>query len=880
MTKATSPTPHIHKDLPRTGSPVGHIPKHQLKASPKPSPSPTLLAAQLGAQLASLATNTKQNGHADPTQHQKQPNKLPLAHPPQKQSNGAHSNGARNTAPPKAAANGSATLAGNTSTSTASTPASSSTATGPSRFRGDVPAFNPSGLPLYTHMPYPPPPAAGYPPQYYAQQPLVYGNQMMPYYPFMAYPNYMYQQYPYFVQNQYPQNYGNVNSYQNRKKFLKYNHLYDRHDLRKDDYDDNRLNVPDGYKASDSGHHHHYNPQPPHFKTHAPVAPAVPAPKPPVATAHSSQPSRTATPATTASPAVTETPTPPPTASSSSATPSSSAVVTEPETETKAETPAEADPTLAPLFFGLTLEELSLAKKSRKLIVHGPDALQDFSTSANTYRIIDYDTNTEYHSLPAQNFGSPTPPQEETTELTKPVALNWALLLQPTAQTPKSRLDASAGTDKAKLSGSALLSGPQPLGQLAMSMLYNPAYTFQSFEIKPRGLTNSGNICYMNAVLQCLIFCEPFSGMLKAIKDNAIGHLGPESPSALLDAMISFIEEFTASKATNNGSVGGRLLSPENLFSRLVESPKFSHLKWGQQEDAEEFLVYLLDGLHEEFVKAESTITAETMELLCGAFVQGLDARHAAEIKAQMKRAYKGLRTTGNKPVEETEETSEEDDGWLEVGSKRKVSKKRVLEVEPSPINKIFGGLFRSVLTVAKAKEALSITVDPYRCISLDIPEGDLIEDALRLFSQVETLSYTNEGQDVTATKQTFIEELPNVLILQLKRFSFLHQNHERAHMGTIEKVLKNIEFGPDLTVPAECLLPASRAGNRLYSLRGVIYHHGRNAEGGHYTCDVLDGQQWLRIDDTAVELIDAASVTQTPDAEDKSAYILMYQRV
>lgn len=47
------------------------------------------------------------------------------------------------------------------------------------------------------------------------------------------------------------------------------------------------------------------------------------------------------------------------------------------------------------------------------------------------------------------------------------------------------------------------------------------------------------------------------------------------------------------------------------------------------------------------------------------------------------------------------------------------------------------------------------------------------------------------------------------------------------------------------------------------YKLFGVVYHHGRTAAGGHYTCDVLrQNDEWLHIDDTNITVISEADVT------------------
>lgn len=58
------------------------------------------------------------------------------------------------------------------------------------------------------------------------------------------------------------------------------------------------------------------------------------------------------------------------------------------------------------------------------------------------------------------------------------------------------------------------------------------------------------------------------------------------------------------------------------------------------------------------------------------------------------------------------------------------------------------------------------------------------------------------------------------------------------------------------------------------YRLTGVIYHHGKNASGGHYTVDARrqDGRQWIRLDDTVIRRVRSDDVAEAGSEQDPKA--------
>lgn len=209
------------------------------------------------------------------------------------------------------------------------------------------------------------------------------------------------------------------------------------------------------------------------------------------------------------------------------------------------------------------------------------------------------------------------------------------------------------------------------------------------------------------------------------------------------------------------------------------------------------------------------------------------------------------------------------ENGWLEVGPKQKaaVTRSSGTIVTESPITKIFGGKLRSELRVPGLKN--SVTLEPYQPLQLDIGSPDVhnITEALKGLTRSETLQGdfgSPRGPGTSATKQVFIETLPPVLILHLKRFQY-------DNTGGTQKIWKRVGYPLELEIPKEVFPPAKRGGIAVrgglprYRLIAVVYHHGKNATVGHYTVDVRrqEGKEWIRMDDTYIRRVKSEDVAE-----------------
>ncbi|KAF7553426.1 hypothetical protein G7046_g7108 [Stylonectria norvegica] len=373
--------------------------------------------------------------------------------------------------------------------------------------------------------------------------------------------------------------------------------------------------------------------------------------------------------------------------------------------------------------------------------------------------------------------------------------------------------------------------------------------------LEPRGLINTGNMCYMNSVLQVLMFCVPFYDFLGQVSKRAVHSFKSETP--LIDAMIMFMHEYKVIKSAASVEPLRRALksdelerygepfTPEFVYEAIRQLPRFASMRRGHQQDAEEFLGFLLQSLDDECT------LATTNSALNGEFDSAAPPNAASGDSAD---------PTGD---------------WLEVGRKQRAAVSRSSgSSSSSPVTKIFGGLLRSEFRVPGLKD--SITTEPYQPLQLDIGAPDVrnVVDALRGLTRPERLQgdfNSPRGKDVVATKQVFIETLPPVLILHLKRFQF-----DAEGTGTV-KIWKNVGYPLELEIPREALSRQTRqtlgeGTMPKYKLISVVYHHGKNASGGHYTVDVRrqEGREWIRLDDTVIRRVRSEDVAEGGEEGDE----------
>ncbi|XP_067341451.1 ubiquitin carboxyl-terminal hydrolase 10 isoform X2 [Channa argus] len=407
-----------------------------------------------------------------------------------------------------------------------------------------------------------------------------------------------------------------------------------------------------------------------------------------------------------------------------------------------------------------------------------------------------------------------------------------------------------------------------PMAPKLAELIENVKLIHKPVSLQPRGLINKGNWCYINATLQALIACPPMYHLMKSIPlHNEMQRACTSTP--MIDNFVRLVNEFNnmpVPSKTKQQGVGDKVakdirpgapFEPTYIY-KLLTLIKSSLSEKGRQEDAEEYLGFTLNGLHEEMLALKKLISPQEEKALTP---NGPESQPGEE-----------------EVVNDKQEEGSEDE-WEQVGPRNKTSITRQADFVRTPITDIFGGHIRSVVYQQNSKE--SATLQPFFTLQLDIQSEKIrtVQEALEtLVARESVQGYTSKTkQEIEISRRVTLEELPPVLVLHLKRFVF-------EKTGGCQKLTKNIDYPIDLEISKDLLSSGVRSkvvkGLRTYRLFAVVYHHGNSATGGHYTTDVfhigLNG--WLRIDDQTVKVINQYQVLK--QTAERTAYLLYYRRL
>uniref|UniRef100_A0A667YTH5 Ubiquitin carboxyl-terminal hydrolase 2 n=1 Tax=Myripristis murdjan TaxID=586833 RepID=A0A667YTH5_9TELE len=322
--------------------------------------------------------------------------------------------------------------------------------------------------------------------------------------------------------------------------------------------------------------------------------------------------------------------------------------------------------------------------------------------------------------------------------------------------------------------------------------------------------------CFMNSILQCL-------SNTPELRDYCLRNTHRTDLSGSCRAKTDLMEEFAKLTQSLWTSVNNDAISPSGFKTQIQRyAPKFVGYN---QQDAQEFLRFLLDGLHNE--------------------VNRVTVRPKA---------------------------SAEDFDHLSDDEKGKRMWNKYLEREDSKVVDLFVGQLKSTLTCTECGFC-STVFDPFWDLSVPIAQKSseevTLKDCLRLFTKEDVLdgeekpTCTRCKARTKCTKRFSIQKFPQILVLHLKRFSDsqIRASKLSTYVSFPLKELDLREFSSE------------KSKHAVYNLYAVSNHSG-NTLGGHYTayCKNPVLGEWYSYNDSRVSPMSSSQVRSS------DAYVLFYE--
>ncbi|KAI9709798.1 MAG: ubiquitin-specific protease doa4 [Chrysothrix sp. TS-e1954] len=371
------------------------------------------------------------------------------------------------------------------------------------------------------------------------------------------------------------------------------------------------------------------------------------------------------------------------------------------------------------------------------------------------------------------------------------------------------------------------------------------------------GLHNFGVTCYMNATLQCLSATIPLTALFLDMQWKK--WVQTENWKGTRGVMAEYYWVLLRNLWQSNDVDTIRPTNFRKFCARLNQ-------EWGvdRQQDAKEFLEFIVDMLHEDL---NANWHRNPLQPL------------TPEAEAQR---------------EKTPEL---------VASKFEWS--RYEHRDLSPLTQLFAGQHVSRLQCTTCHNT-STTYEPFYSISVEIPSSPRnhpvsVYDCLRSYCSAETLA----GDEVwrcphcrtsrEATKRITITRAPDFLVLHFKRFSASHSEKARKIHTPVDFPLEGLDLEPfmlpsltpqqqakyasrykDLEVPHQ-MQPPYR-----YDAYAVMRHLGSTMTSGHYISLVKDKARglWREFNDERVGDFKPEELKRGRELQNGEAYIVFYQRV
>ncbi|ORX41170.1 hypothetical protein BD324DRAFT_613498 [Kockovaella imperatae] len=351
------------------------------------------------------------------------------------------------------------------------------------------------------------------------------------------------------------------------------------------------------------------------------------------------------------------------------------------------------------------------------------------------------------------------------------------------------------------------------------------------------GLKNLGNTCYMNSTIQCLSATFPFTSYF--LDGSYKRSINVNNPLGMKGALANAFAELLKAMWKEDYT----FLSPVTFRKGIIN---FAHQFSGtDQHDSQEFLSFVLDGLHEDLNRIKQKPPPIEMTPEREAALETLPPEVASEKEWQIYRRR--------------------DDSF---------------------IVDLFQGQYRNRLECLTCHKT-STTYDTFMYLSLPVPTNKkhvILQELIDEFVSSEMLEKDDAWNcprckvPRTASKTLTLSRLPPILLIQLKRFytkdgMFWNKSETPVIYPVNSMDLTRYLPSHQMTGKEDLDDPRTQNAPFKYDLYGVTNHMG-SLSSGHYTCYVKSSKGWMFCEDSRI------TPARENDVVSRPAYILFYKRV
>ena len=346
------------------------------------------------------------------------------------------------------------------------------------------------------------------------------------------------------------------------------------------------------------------------------------------------------------------------------------------------------------------------------------------------------------------------------------------------------------------------------------------------------GLANLGNTCFMNAALQCLLATKPLLAYFApgSATATAVINQHPPPPAAALGR-----SSHRSSSRCDPGRAGDGVVAAAfgRLVSEMASQQAYGHvaprelkavvarqapwLAGYQQQDCQEFLRFLLDGLSEDLKQAPRVSAAGTAAAVAAALPSFSSAPELEDPADEPPTSFDGPAVLAAAAAAAAAAANDDES----VAKASHPSGDPCVTRPMCTVEDVFGGQLQSKVQCTVCGAA-SVCFDPFLDLSLPIPNRNApnsrgrggggggggsavsLEACLSEFCSTEeltgvTCSTCNQKQ--TCLKTLTMHKLPPYLVLHLKRFAFTVRCREKLN-APVRFPVKGLNLAPFVSPP------------------------------------------------------------------------------